>query len=120
MLTRPPRQLLPGPYAEPLSDATCLREALRRRQGTPPEDFFNILLEKNPGHSHSTGIVQRNGHIHAASVHPHKVDRLACVIDREKRRGKVEQKEGRKEGRKEGKRRKVIRQDQDDQWNDRL
>jgi len=33
------------PYAEPLSDATCLREALRRRQGTPLEDFFNILLD---------------------------------------------------------------------------
>ena len=29
---------------EPLSDATCLREALRRRQGTPLEDFFSILL----------------------------------------------------------------------------
>jgi hypothetical protein len=25
-------------------DATCLREALRRRQGTRLEDFFNILL----------------------------------------------------------------------------
>jgi len=33
--------------SEPLSDATCLREALRRRQGTQLEDFFNILLMKN-------------------------------------------------------------------------
>jgi hypothetical protein len=30
-------------YVEPLSDATCLREALRRRQGTKLADFFNIL-----------------------------------------------------------------------------
>ncbi|NOT95291.1 MAG: hypothetical protein HOP00_03130 [Nitrospira sp.] len=27
---------------EPLSDATCLREALRRRQGTKLEAIFNI------------------------------------------------------------------------------
>ena len=33
-------------YVEPLSDATCLREALRRRQGTPLEDFFSILLDR--------------------------------------------------------------------------
>ncbi|MEQ1847824.1 MAG: hypothetical protein ABL983_19855, partial [Nitrospira sp.] len=26
-------------YVEPLSEATCLREALRRRQGTPPPEF---------------------------------------------------------------------------------
>ncbi len=26
-------------YIEPLSEATCLREALRRRQGTPPPEF---------------------------------------------------------------------------------
>jgi hypothetical protein len=32
------------PYGEPLSDATCLREALRRRQGTKLADFFSILL----------------------------------------------------------------------------
>ncbi|MEK6632549.1 MAG: hypothetical protein AABY94_04480, partial [Nitrospirota bacterium] len=31
-------------YVELLSDATCLREALRRRQGTPLADFFSILL----------------------------------------------------------------------------
>jgi hypothetical protein len=31
-------------YVEPLSDATCLREALRRRQGTPLADFINSLL----------------------------------------------------------------------------
>jgi hypothetical protein len=31
------------PYGEPLSDATCLREALRRRQGTKLADFFSIL-----------------------------------------------------------------------------
>jgi len=31
-------------YVERLSDATCLREALRRRQGTKLADFFNILL----------------------------------------------------------------------------
>jgi hypothetical protein len=33
-----------GPYLEPLSDATCLREALRQRQGTPLADCFSILL----------------------------------------------------------------------------
>ena len=33
------------PYAETLSDATCLREALRRRQGTKLAGFFSILLE---------------------------------------------------------------------------
>jgi len=32
------------PYVEPLSAATCLREALRRRQGTPLADFVNSLL----------------------------------------------------------------------------
>jgi hypothetical protein len=32
------------PYVEPLSVATCLREALRRRQGTPLADFVNSLL----------------------------------------------------------------------------
>jgi hypothetical protein len=32
------------PYVEPLSDATCLPEALRRRQGTPLADFVNSLL----------------------------------------------------------------------------
>ncbi len=31
-------------YVEPLSDTTCLREPLRRRQGTPLADFFSILL----------------------------------------------------------------------------
>ena len=31
-------------YVEPLSDATCLREALRRRQGTPLAACFSILL----------------------------------------------------------------------------
>jgi hypothetical protein len=31
-------------YVEPLSDAACLREALRRRQGTRPADFISILL----------------------------------------------------------------------------
>ncbi len=36
------------PYAEPLNDATCLREALRRRQGTQLEDFFSILLSRKP------------------------------------------------------------------------
>ena len=35
-----------GPYVEPLSDVTCLREALRRRQGTPLEDFSSILLKQ--------------------------------------------------------------------------
>ena len=34
-----------APYVEPLSDATCLREALRRRQETPLADFFSILLK---------------------------------------------------------------------------
>jgi len=28
---------------KPLCAATCLREALRRRQGTPLADFFNLL-----------------------------------------------------------------------------
>jgi hypothetical protein len=41
------------PYAEPLSDATCLCEALRRRQGTQLEDFFNILLD--PGRKRREG-----------------------------------------------------------------
>jgi hypothetical protein len=36
------------PYGEPLSDATCLREALRRRQGTPLADFFRSLLLSEP------------------------------------------------------------------------
>jgi peptide chain release factor 1 len=31
-------------YVEGLNEATCLREALRRRQGTPLADFFSILL----------------------------------------------------------------------------
>jgi hypothetical protein len=31
-------------YVEPLNDATCLRESLRRRQETRPADFFSILL----------------------------------------------------------------------------
>ena len=31
---------------EPLSDATCLREALRRRQGTPLAGFFSSLTGK--------------------------------------------------------------------------
>jgi hypothetical protein len=31
-------------YVEDLNDATCLREALRRRQGTQLADFFSILL----------------------------------------------------------------------------
>ena len=31
-------------FTIPGSDATCLREALRRRQGTPLADFFSILL----------------------------------------------------------------------------
>jgi len=48
ILTRPPTACRnrrgPGPYVEPLSAATCLREALRRRQGTKLEAVFNILL----------------------------------------------------------------------------
>ena len=32
-------------YVEPLHDATCLREALRRRQGTPLEACINSLLK---------------------------------------------------------------------------
>jgi hypothetical protein len=50
VLTRPPTDCgnsrFPGPYVEPISDATCLREALRRRQGTPLADFVNSLLAK--------------------------------------------------------------------------
>jgi hypothetical protein len=34
-----------GWYVEPLREATCLREALRREQGTPLADFFSILLD---------------------------------------------------------------------------
>jgi len=33
-------------YVEDLSDATCLREALRRRQGTPLAGCFNILPQE--------------------------------------------------------------------------
>lgn len=36
------------PYVEPLSAATCLREALRRRQGTPAADLLSILQEDTP------------------------------------------------------------------------
>jgi hypothetical protein len=42
---------LPRPYVEPLSVATCLREALRRRQGTPLADFSNSLLYFSPDRS---------------------------------------------------------------------
>lgn len=31
-------------YVEPLNEATCLREAARRRQGTPLADYFSSLL----------------------------------------------------------------------------
>ena len=34
----------PG-YVEDAFEATCLREALRRRQGTKLADFFSILLD---------------------------------------------------------------------------
>ncbi len=43
------------PYVEPLSDATCLCEALRRRQGTTLADFFRILLG-------TSGAGERFGH----------------------------------------------------------
>jgi hypothetical protein len=36
---------VPLRYVEGLNDATCLREALRRRQGTTLADFFSILQE---------------------------------------------------------------------------
>ena len=39
---------------ESLSDATCLREALRQRQGTPLADFFSILLEDWEPHDDSS------------------------------------------------------------------
>ena len=38
-----------GWYVEPLREATCLREALRRRQGTQMADFFSILLVAREG-----------------------------------------------------------------------
>jgi hypothetical protein len=34
-----------SPYVEPLSDATCLREALRRRQGTQLAALSSFLRE---------------------------------------------------------------------------
>jgi hypothetical protein len=37
-------------YVEGLNDATCLRETLRRRQGTPLADFFSTLLTGRPSH----------------------------------------------------------------------
>ena len=40
-----PRQLSPRVgYVEDAFEVTCLREALRRRQGTQLADFFTILL----------------------------------------------------------------------------
>ena len=40
-----PRQLSPRVgYVENAFEVTCLREALRRRQGTQLADFFSILL----------------------------------------------------------------------------
>jgi hypothetical protein len=40
--------LLPAHDVEPLSDATCQRESLRRRQGTTLGHFFSILLGEPP------------------------------------------------------------------------
>ena len=67
---------VPSRYVEDLSDATCLRETLRRRQGTKLADFFSILLD---GDGNGLNYIENHAFSLFETLGPHPMGPIAVV-----------------------------------------